>query len=1118
MSGVIATIVIASLSMVVPGLLLAFALLYKKTDLHIFEISVIGIIFGLVAPATLTWIESYLINYIHAFSFSLGLFESNAILLTIIGAILCYQQGVFENMPFSGLSRSKELKAEQAEIKEIEADYLKRLDHTRAELGGFKEAAELISKHREEEEQLSHKHQEERNLINRLGDSDKLKLEELHKKEEEKLITEHEREEAVLLSNLKRRYKNGSKPLISVKTSWVWILLLAIMIITLSTRMFGIGLSPHFFEFDPYFDMLASKSILVYGQQYYRSTSAWPTEVNGSVMRVQPLIPYIEAYWYSLANNLGPKNKTFSTSLMSYVGSVYPPITAALLVFAIFMLIYHEYGKYVGLIGAGLTATMPVLFTTFVSGEQLLEPWGIFSLFFFFATYMLAVRNMKSKRLAILAGVAFATTFLGAHYYIVDTGVLTIYIIIQGLISILRKEINIDFYKMNAIVIIVIALFLAAYSPYKAVSGGQIPHVLGVPVTLAGPLFAIILIAVIDYGPKILKSRNIVFKSLDAKEYVGWIAFIAIITIVVILISPIKNTVSAYINISAHYTTPSIPLFMTVEEFIPTGLTYNFGAQGFGLVGADIGGLPVLVWIVSAIALALIIISIVIRKSKTGVFYLAISLPIMFAGFSEVKYLPHLGVVYIMLFCIIIGETLLIVDNEFDIKRYAKSLSSRTLEAPAYKEAFDKNAVLVYAIFAVGIFFISSILSIIFLLAVIFLIKPKQGNTYLWGLVVLFFIIEGASILINHQVMLGESSSITQAFGSLYTYSTNSQNACTIISQRGNSIGADMFCNLVPSYWISATAWMAQNIGPFGSRVLSWWDYGDWINWFGNTNTVLRGDNSDPNADYAAAATFVLGTADGYPPSSLANYMNTNQTQYVLFDQGLVAKWQALDFLACVNINATSRAYAIAEGQAQSPPVPYALGNSQCEIAHDPQFALIPLAALIPTNQTSLQQSLALYCPISNSTTELIKSYIVNGNGISNQTVCVDAIPNSKGVLKIFNSTGTLTNAVIQSSFYEGVVDVSGTPFVEYLMIYLPNGANGTIEDAPSEFYTSNYYKGFFLGNLTGFRQVYPLNATGINFVNGTYPIRIFAIDNFTGSLPKVAPKPSWVINNYTMP
>ena len=88
------------------------------------------------------------------------------------------------------------------------------------------------------------------------------------------------------------------------------------------------------------------------------------------------------------------------------------------------------------------------------------------------------------------------------------------------------------------------------------------------------------------------------------------------------------------------------------------------------------------------------------------------------------------------------------------------------------------------------------------------------------------------------------------------------------------------------------------------------------------------------------------------------------------------------------------------------------------------------------------------------------------------------------------------------------------------MLVYAPNGPNDTITDAPSEFYNSTYYKGFFLGNLgPGYRLAYPSNFTGINYIKGgTHQVMIFELDNFTGTLPTVVPKPSWIKNNYTMP
>ena len=89
-------------------------------------------------------------------------------------------------------------------------------------------------------------------------------------------------------------------------------------------------------------------------------------------------------------------------------------------------------------------------------------------------------------------------------------------------------------------------------------------------------------------------------------------------------------------------------------------------------------------------------------------------------------------------------------------------------------------------------------------------------------------------------------------------------------------------------------------------------------------------------------------------------------------------------------------------------------------------------------------------------------------------------------------------NAVIQESQYLGVQNIQGTPYVLFLVIYLPD-ANGIVQNAPSQFYNSNYYRGFFTGDLPGFKQVYPNYTAGTNFVNFTDPVRIYEVVNYTG-------------------
>ncbi len=1017
---VLLPVIIAFLSIAVPGVLLALALL-KNTRLHLFEVLGIGLIFGLIAPATLTWIESYLMNYINFFAFSAELFEVNALLITIVAAAICYKEGVFD-------SALKLLSAKKG--------------HAPAPAG---EGAE---------HHANHQH------------------------------------------NVK---------------AWVWALLLILILITLYTRLENIGVSPTFFQFDSYFDMLNTQRLVALGYQPLYSTSAWPVMQNGTIVRVQPLIPYLEAYWYELAAGLNNSLSSFDTSLMSYVSSIYPPVTAALLVFVIFVLLYREYDEYVGLVGASLAASVPILFTTFVGGQQLLQPWGIFSLFFFFMAYMLAIRDPKSKRLAILAGVAFASTFLGAHYYTVDAGVLALYIAVQGIINSLRGRTNRDFYRMNIIVFAVIAAFLVAYEPYNAVYGGGLPSILGIPIVIGFPALSLLFVAVVDLVPGWLAGRRILFKDTSTKAKAEWLAIVLFFSALALLFTPLGSPLSGLVNLSIKFTTPSTPLFMTVQEYAPTGLFYNFGAAGMGVMAASFFGVPVMVYLLLAAATALLLGGIFYRKSDTSVFYLFISFPLAVAAFSEVAYIPHFSAAYVILFGIVIGEIGVLAGNGFKLQFHVN-------EAASYlKKAYVEHKMLMYGIFTAALFFLSPFIALAFILSIIFIAKPA-GVKPLWVLFILIVLFEGTTIALG-QPMLGEAASITQAFSAASVYASNQRGACGILENQSNSAGLNLFCNQIPQYWLNAMAFIKNTVGPNGARVLSWWDYGDWINWFGQSHAVLRGDNSVPKEDFATAAMFVLGQNYSYGPSALENFMNTNQTKYVLFDQDLIGKWSALDFLACVNINATSRAFAISQGKQQSPPQSFVLGTSTCEVSHDPEFALVPLPVIAPSIQ---QPSLSNYCSISSNSTQYAQAYLVIGSGIINQSACVSLDIGGNGAARLYSANGSKLNAYIsfsQQPLGATKLTQNGPTYLQYLVIYTPDGQNGTITNAPTQFYSSNYYKGFFLGSIPGMTAIYPTGSAGkINYLNGTYPVRIYELNNFTGTLPRETPKPSYVANNYTIP
>jgi hypothetical protein len=477
-----------------------------------------------------------------------------------------------------------------------------------------------------------------------------------------------------------------------------------------------------------------------------------------------------------------------------------------------------------------------------------------------------------------------------------------------------------------------------------------------------------------------------------------------------------------------------------------------------------------------------------------------------------------------------LGEFIYMADINFNL---AKELKSDSSELGITRNAYSKGqkSIIAYAILSIGLFFLSPFIAIAFLLLVIIMQKVGMDNRYLMGLIVGMVILAAAGFITGHPgITQGEIISLAQVGGASATYSATPALACNSNYQNSisSSLGAALFCNTIPQYWLDAMSWISANVGPHAPRVLAWWDYGDWINWFGNSNAVLRGDNSVPKEDYAVAASYVLGSNDSFGPAALANLMNGNQTEYALFDRDLLSKWGALDFLGCVGVNQTSMTQAIDEAKLLSSGTPYVLGYSQCEIAHDPQSLLVPYCAIVPGAQGCGQQNLGYYCAISTPNQTYIRSFLLTGQTPSNTSVCLGTVPNPNGVLSIYNTSAKKINAVVQDSFSLGLVNIGNITFIDFPMIYLPNGPNGTITDAPSAFYNSNYYRAFFLGYLPGFTEVYPANATGtnfvngtydrVNFVNGTYDIRIYKLNNYTGGNVPVPQKPSYVANNYTMP
>jgi len=267
--------------------------------------------------------------------------------------------------------------------------------------------------------------------------------------------------------------------------------------------------------------------------------------------------------------------------------------------------------------------------------------------------------------------------------------------------------------------------------------------------------------------------------------------------------------------------------------------------------------------------------------------------------------------------------------------------------------------------------------------------------------------------------------------------------------------------NIIPNYWLEAMQFLNQSkyqydisiflpnstqLNKNGKYVLSWWDYGDWINWFGNSRAVLRGDNQVPELDYATAYQFINGNA-----TTLKQFMKQENADLVLFSSDDFSKYQALNYLSCIYQNETNLNTPI--------------GTSSCELNN------LPTYLLFPQNLTSVND----YCAnISNSTTLYIRA--VSNRG---EQYCLQEINTNSGFQidgKIYYTNGTIAQDT--NLIPIGVEPINGQQFEVYLLEYFP--LNYTTCEMPSglpNFYYSNLYMGEFMGCLSGFKQVYPQNG-----------------------------------------
>ena len=800
------------------------------------------------------------------------------------------------------------------------------------------------------------------------------------------------------------------------KQAFIWVALSLIMLWAFWARIQS--LSPYFYEFDPYYYLYSTMDILTKGDIPVTDMTGWYPQ--GSTHRLAPMTNYLGAEWYSFMTMGG----AYDRDTLSMVGNIYPPLVGALLCFLLYIFIKEEYGAGYGLIAALFGAVLPHFIEKFAAGEAEVQPWGLFALFFFAASYALMAYR-KDWRLAVLSGIAAISVINGSQYSIILSLVYGGYLGIQATLDFLRgKELR-EFLKLNGIVVGITLLGYLA----------MVPYVEGYPITVRSIVLIVpyLFAAGLQFlTPRVTNARLIANR-------VAVVAGLGVLGLAVLFITPLGGMIYGYVQAAAGFAGHPEALYMTVAEESPTEGQLT-GA--FDTLGATIAPGFTLIHLTLILAVFGLLYGIW-RDSRLAIFIALMIYPISYVGMSKSKYLLQLGLMLVLALAVIPGE----------LDKLLRGLIKDTDTDGSGRRNAHYVVLGVFALFAAYTFLEPGMATI----------QTPSGGTAdhlrLNGAVPeLLTTTTSPAYWMNSTRTLSNGTNITE-------YKAN----CTALSMDGFALTQYLECNVIPDWWLAPMDWMTTHVEN-DTRVVSWWDYGHWTNYFGNSNTLTRNEHVNTTVDLMVADKFVFGARDNGQSgeADLAAFMQARKAKYAMFDYDLIQKWGALNFLACVYNNETNQSFAEAHG----------IGTSQCEAEHSPEMVYIPRNPSVNDHCTlPADPSLVL----------------IRARSTFGRTYCVYLSSQQATYgqpLAMFYADNMSRQNTAELAFPRYAYDSAGQPsYIAYMAAYFNDSSWA---DRPGKFYDSNFYKAYFLGSLSGFTQVFPAQSS-----RQIQMVRIYELNNY---------------------
>ncbi len=913
------------------------------------------------------------------------------------------------------------------------------------------------------------------------------------------------------------------------------VLLIVLLVLTFMAR-FG-SYSPVFQELDPYFYTYPAAQLLTLGENPFDDQTAWYPELEVN-HRVVPAISYLESIWYSLYTGGAP----YDNMLLAAIASMYPPVAAVLSVFFIYLFVSVITKREWGLAAAGLASFVPVFIFKLAGGEQEVQPYAFFALMFFYAMYALAFvrRDIrlppgngldfgKDAIYPLLAGLAFMALSLGSSSQILAIASIIIFVMGASALIFIRDK---DGALLRHLLIVNAAVFVlgpllagAVLKPFFLSGSLSLSFAVSglVPVLFCGLLYALktrlqfsdrmssasALAAILilgfalyaatplgDYVRNIGKSgfeialynapldRTIAEQGAAPSAFGGQMGFIAQSFYIPPAMDTLPNAFSmvmyALLAPATIIVNIALSLFVAVANLV-LGTEVDFGDKDPSFMHLWL----MLFGVACAYAAARFL-----KRDEDGIFLLmlAIVLPPLVVGLIKAKYTIYAGVLLAMAIGYTFGQAGDIIDRIF--------------------RGILKEETLRYAVYSLP-------LLLAFLAVALQFLHLGYAPSLIWGSTLTLYQNDPSALGAKFAAICAESGDADvcaaaadpsgyAARGTNYQYSSKlcmlsvfSDYATLSYMYDGDpsndgmippheATAASFRCQRLSEYWVDSMEWIKGNTEP-GARITSWWDYGHWINYFGERNAVVRNEH----ASHAMIGDVAHGYLDA-TPEELRSWMQAHGTEYALFDYELVSsggglggKYGALNYLSCARDNKTS--------------VRFAPGESACEAEHLWESVIVSAnpCTISPLTGKTGYTAYKMYAgdtylpyypdvcraPADSNSIAYCRDYIraVPAYCVGNATVASGQPQLATYYLNETNVNGDLKlnkaflglPYLLQTSSHFGQA-YGFTLFYTRDPVWLENGEiTDGYGDRKGKFYDSALYRAIFLDDLPGFTQVY---------------------------------------------